>query len=245
MEKSISNAFTFMFKDPDWVYKLGILLMLHAAPGICLAFNFPESLDLQTHSLSLFVSTISQFLIPSIILYMILYPFIMGYVSKSTQNVIKTTKNEPVFLPNWEDNFFSYFIIGIQKSFAIFLLSLLLIPGMILLCIPVLIYGFIALALDNIFCSDFKVISYFKWGKAFKIVSSNVGLYIIIFIIALFLGLSVIFVQNLHTFFKMSNIFIVFFQSAFSIYTLLVMAYLTGMIGINKEYEIPELAQAY
>lgn len=225
-----------MFKDRDWVYKLGILVLLYAGPGLCISFNQTDITALKAGNLNLLLSN----LLPCILLSAIMCPFIFGYLSKCTHNVIKNNWGDPLTLPNWEDDFLNYFALGIKRGFAIFLIILLLIPGSVLLFIPFLIYGFITFALDNIFCTNFKLNSYFKWGRAFKIISSDYGLYVNALAIIFVMGLLAALIQFLCSYYKLPNTSTVFIQAICSIYVSLVTAYLIGMFGVNEEDEIPQ-----
>lgn len=235
MEKSILNSFTFMFTDKDWLYKLGIFTMLFAAPGFYLAFTLPNTEALKTMGAQSFL----PIFMPVIVLSIIVYPFTLGYLAKCTQNVINDSVYEAGYLPNWEDGFFNYFALGIKRILAMLLICLLLIPGSILLCIPWLIYGFITCALDNVFCTNFEIGAYFKWGKAFKIIGANFGLYIQILMVIFFLGLFFALFQLLFSLLKLSSLLVLVLQSLGTVYTSLVAAYLTGLIGENEEDQIP------
>lgn len=239
MEKSISNAFTFMFKDSDWLYKLGILIMLYAIPGVCFVLSMPDINTLKTSlegitGLAALQPLLSLF-IPSLVLSIILYPFIFGYFAKCTHNVIKNNWGDPLALPNWEDDFFSYFLIGIKRCIAMIIIGVVLSFSGFLLFIPALIFGLITVALDKVFCTNFDISAYFKWGKAFKIVSSDTKLYFNVLIVLFLVGLLMGFVQYIPSVLKLPNLLVVFLSAISSVYFYLVFAYLTGIVGQELE----------
>ena len=239
MEKSVSNAFIYMFKGSDRVYKLAIFTLLFAMPAIYVAFCVPDMANIKTMSQVQAIQMLTQLMIPTLILSIISFPLAFGYLSKCTHNVIINNEHTNVNLPSWEDDFLNYYTIGVKRCLGMLLICLVLLPASILLGIPILIYGFIIFALDNIFCTDFKINSYFKWGRAFKIVSSDYSLYVKVLTIAFVLGLLMFVVSSIFSVLKLSGPLSAFIHAACSAYSALVMAYLTGLIVENEEDQIP------
>lgn len=226
MDKSILSAFTFMFKDKDWLYKLFILLMLylpsayysHLASGVK-----PEMMkqgQINYADLALCV-----------ILTIFTCAISTGYLAKCTHLIIKNDGEKAFKMPDWEDDFWSYLFIGFKKGFAIFATSLLLSPTIVLFAIPVLIFSFIFLALDNVFCIDFKFNSYLDWKQAFSIITSNNKLYYNI----LFLSFVFSFIPGLFSLLKLPTIlFSALFAGCMS-YCALVYAYFVGILSRDME----------
>lgn len=224
MEKSIQNAFTYMFKDNEWTYKLFILMMLYL-PGAYYS-SITTGLNVEAIKSNINFNAV----IIGIVVSAISVTISTGYLAKCTHNIIKN-EGEAFRMPCWEDDFFSYFFIGIKKGFAIFITSLLLLPTIILLAIPLLIFSFIFLALDNIFCVDFKLDAYFAWKKAFSIIVSNNKLYYII----LFLGFILSLVPSVFYLIKLPTIIFSLLFAACMTYTALVYAYLIGIVNRDGE----------
>ena len=86
--------------------------------------------------------------------------------------------------------------------------------------------------------------SYFKWGKAFRIMSSDYGLYVKVLTIAFVLGLAMFAVTFIFSTLKLSGLLTVFVNAALSAYSSLVIAYLTGLLVENEEDQIPQDAYA-
>lgn len=237
MEKSIGNAFTFMFKDGDWVYKFGIFIALFALPTVYLSSNVPDAASLKAMD----TSALINLLIPAFVLAIVVSPLTFGYLTKLTHNVIKNNEIDPIRLPNWEDDFFGFFILGLKRCFAVTIFLLLFLPPSFLTFgIPILFFGLIIVALDNIFCTNFELSSYFKWGKAFKIMGSDYSLYtkilMVVFVVGVLIGITTYLFSTL----KLPGILDAFIKAALSAYSSLVAAYLTGIIAENEEDQISE-----
>lgn len=227
MEKKISNAFTYMFKDSDWMFKFAILAGL-GFPSIYLSY-FAEQNKLNP--------TLTQLttLVGIAIITLITSPIICGYLVKCAQNIIFAKSPNPNILPVWEDNFLNYFIIGIKYAIAVLLIGIVIIPG-ILLIIPFLMYLFLSLALSRVFCTELKISSYFAWKTAMDLIKQDTGKYIRIlltqFVVALIYSLSI----NLLTKSLIGMIIALFFFT----YFVFISAYFIGIIGSEEATVIEE-----
>lgn len=236
MEKSFGNAFTYMFKDKDFKKKIGILsiflFIIFAFFGyaiylsILIAHN-PKDVALKIKE------PIINLLSPIITIIMF---FVSGYIFKCTHNVIKSNaEEETILLPNWQDDFFSYFMIAAKKCGSILGIYTLLIPTILLLGIPFIIFFILILALERIFCEEFKFDSFFKWKEAFQLIKNNIGLYISIILTLLLFGL-INFVLIFTMFkFKVHFVLIAIIMTLFNSYIVLVGAYLEGIVGEKKK----------
>jgi len=236
MEKSISKAFSYMFKDKDWFKKAGILVFLYF---FIFALLFSEisvlPMLLKHNKEANLTSQALRFIMPIATLMAF---FITGYISKCTQNVIKNNGQENILLPNWQDNFFNYFIIGAKRAGSRAGIYVLLLPTIFLLGIPVIIFWFLSIPLGKIFCSEFKFDSYFKWKEGYELIKNNVGLYISILLIFLNLNLlSSLLIVGLF-YFKVPNGLSAIILAITSTYLCLVSAYLVGIVGDKKKLEL-------
>lgn len=247
MEKKISNAFTYMFKDEDWKYKISIFTGLSFIPCLLLQIiNLISKHPIIPNPLFLGV-----FAIFSIIILFSSIFLLIGYTSKCIQNIVFSDGAETALLPKWEDNFNNYYSIGAKKISGVILIGLALIPSVLLLGIPFLIFYILLLALDQTFCTKFKVSSYFAWKEAMNLIKANVGQYIII--ILLYFIFTVIFnaVFNILFFicgsvpsFGVVSICIIL-ESIIMAYIALMEAFLIGIIGgdYNRKKFLGEQAQ--
>lgn len=228
MDKSIGNAFTYMFKDADWKYKLFILAAL-AFPGAFMSY--------QSDSMKASMATmqgapdryLSYFLFLLLMLvFVVICTFIFeGYCCKCTNKIIYSDNEVSPgdLLPAWENEFWQYSKIGIAFSIGVGLLGLAVLLGSILI-VPILFYMVGYVALKTLFCVDFKIMTFFAWKKAWKLMSSNPSQYFSV----IFLSLAVYLVFGIVAFFC-SKSYILSFVTAFAqAYVFLVLAYLRGTL---------------
>lgn len=225
MNKSIKHAFKFMFQDKDWKYKIFLLSAL-AFPSLYLNYQAEQ---------------LKQFLTPNSgnifsILWFVLLMFILilystflfeGYCCKCTQNIIfaKEDTGSNNILPTWESNFWGFSKIGIAFSIGAFLLGIVFLLTSILI-IPIFIYIFGYIALKTLFCVDFKINAFFKWGKAKELIKINPSNYWRV-ILSIF-GVYIIFGAIAHL--SESSLIFVFLGSFAQAYFFLVIAYLCGTL---------------
>lgn len=225
MDKSIPNAFIFMFKDSEWLYKVFILLMLY------LPSAYYSNMLSEKNLIGLNPNNIDyQGVLFCVLLIALTMTISTGYLAKCTHNIIKYN-GEKSFMPNWEDDFWNYLLIGLKKAIAVTFTSLLLLPTIFLFAIPPFIFSFIFLALDNVFCIDFKLSAYFDWKKAFSIIVDNKQLYFIILFLAAILSI----IPSLCYLLKLPTILFSLLFAACMTYTTLVYAYLIGIASRDSE----------
>lgn len=217
MEKSISNAFTYMFKDEDWKYKLGILAML----------SFPAMYQ----SYLADIKGVKEPLLILSILAAITSIIISGFYAKCTQNVIFSESETPNLLPKWEDSFFHYFVIGLKKIVATIIIYIIMIPASILV-IPAVIFAILYPALERVFCTEFKVTSYFSWKRATSLRKQNPSLYIKILLLPFLIILFFVVIMFVIT--EISPLLFAIISPLIICYFFLVYAYLVGMIGSEE-----------
>lgn len=229
MEKNVKTAFTYFLSDPEWKYKFTILSMLYfpsafffyvCNPKVSSILHYPSSLVIM-----LLIAMFALFAATSF--------FAFGYGAKCIQNVIFADENTTDILPKWEDNSLTFLNIAFKKSMAILFIGLALIPGIILLAIPILIFNLIYLALDNIFSRNFDMKSYFAWKKAFAIIKSDFGQYVQVFFISIAMSIASSILTNLSS----SIPILVVIIPIYFAYMLLVNAYLIGILGHNYQDE--------
>lgn len=225
MEKSIKNAFTFMFEDKDWKYKLFVLSAL-AFPSFYLNYqgeNLKQSLAVNAgniFSLLWFILLMLIFIIYCTFLF-------EGYCCKCTQNIIfsneNTTQND--LLPEWENNFWGFSKIGILFSVGVGLLGLVVALASILI-IPIFLYLFAYVALKTLFCIDFKIGAFFAWGKAKELIGLNSNKYWSVILSSF----GVYFAFGIIAFICSKSLVLVFLGAFAQAYVFLVMAYLRGTL---------------
>lgn len=241
MNKTISSAFTYMFNDKDWVYKLFILSML-ALPESVIGY-MGEKIKTLYHNLN---STTISCLIALGIISIMAYLIFIGYCSKCCHNIINadavTSRNN--LLPKWEDDFGQFLKIGFSYNLALAAITgvfaLLIGLGFVdkslilIIAIPLLIFALIFsyyfTALEAIFCTKFELTSFFKLKKAHKLVSNNTGKYILILtlisIVSILSGLiPALFIKS-HVALLLAPIL--------QVYTFLVFAYFKGILFPTK-----------
>jgi hypothetical protein len=228
MEKSISKAFTFMFKDSDWKYKLFVLAAL-AFPGMFLGY---QSETLKTTIKGMAATSDNLFSIAVfyllILIFIIACTFIFeGYCCKCTQKIIyangQTSEND--VLPKWEDEFWEYSKIGVSFSIGVGFLGLAVALGSILI-IPLLFYIVGYVALKTLFCVDFKMGSFFAWKKALRLMNSNFSHYFSVILCSL--GIYIAF--GLVAYLCSTSLVLVFLGAFAQAYVYLVLAYLRGTL---------------
>lgn len=236
MEKSISDAFLYMFKDKDWPKKAGILAFsfFFIFAIFCKEISIFPMLIKHNKEANLMAQTL-RIVSPVVALINV---FISGYLSKCTQNVIKNNGQEDILLPNWQDDFFNYFIIGAKRITSKIGIYILLLPTIFLLGIPIIIFEFLCIPLGKIFCSEFKFDSYFKWKEAYKLIKNNVGLYIWILLIMLIINILSILLFVVLFYFKIPSGINAIILAIITTYSCFVFAYLVGIVGDNKKLEL-------
>ena len=90
-------------------------------------------------------------------------------------------------------------------------------------------FTFIFTALDNIFCTNFSVTSYFKWSEAIAIIKTNTKFYISILLISFVLAL----LTGIFYLFKPSVWVFCVGLSVYVSYTSVAFAFMTGIISKN------------
>lgn len=241
MEKSFKNSFTYMLEDRDCLFKLSILIMFQFALSyitfsVMNAFSGVSGQNAAAQIPSL-IKTIGEVGIIYLIISVITCPFIMGYMSVCTHNVINY-RSGGSFLPNWEDGFFNYYSIGTKYYIGLSIAMLvMLIPGMLTFGVLLLVYSFLTPAFMNIFCQNYETSAFFSWKKAFNCFTKNKGLYFKI------IGACIVFsilCQAIMPFFKLLNLPIFLEAIIFSIittYSAVVFAYMIGLIGRAEQEE--------
>lgn len=212
MEKKISNAFTYMFKDSEWKYKMLILVLL-TVPSVYQSY-LKDIKHIKEPQILLLIAVIFTSIL------------ISGYVAKCIQNIIFSNAENNIQLPAWEDNFWGYFVIGIKKILASLLIVIALIPASILI-VPLIIFIFISIVLERIFCEEFNMTSYFQWGKAFDLIKQNPRKYIQI----LLTYIPLVIILGIITLLFFKTPFILVVLPVVTSYYALVSAYLKGIIG--------------
>jgi len=225
MDKSILKSFTYMFDANDRAFKISILVMLYLPIAYFSYVMMTIKANGATPQLNYGNIVIFFFIVWLTSL------FATGYLAKCTQNIILFNGDQPFDMPNWEDNFIGYLVIGFKKGVSVFVTTLVLLPTVILLAIPLLIYSFIYPALDNIFCSEFKFNSYFSWKKAFSIIASNNKLYYSILGLLFLLSIA----RNLFYLLKLPAGLFIFLLAIFMAYLSLISAYWIGIINRGSD----------
>lgn len=233
MKKSIGNAFLFMFKDKDWYKKAGILAVLYFIVYViaCSAISILPTLLQHTKEANLNAQMIRLLMpIGTLITF-----FIIGYITKCTHNVINNNGQENILLPDWKDDFFNYFILGAKRIGGRMGVCVLLLPTILLLGIPFLIFWLLTIPLGRIFCTEFEFDSYFKWKKAYELIKNNIGLYVWIFLIMLMINLMNILLFVALFYFKVTSGLNAIIMAITTTYLALVFAYLVGIVGDKKQ----------
>lgn len=249
MEKKISNAFTYLFKDPEWKFKSFIIYMISIVP---LGLMYFTQTYMKTHMTAKTTQELSSIsvvigvLMFTQILSLVLSILMSGYENKSLHNLIyqEESSENPIFLASWEENIGELLRIGLFYFFAIllFLLSMFLLMGIGLLfskIIPIvsaifiiisaiimLIFSFYVPALQAIFATKYELNSFFRFKKAQKVVGYGTGNYLkILFIMFLASIVTSIVVTLLK-----SSIFLFIIAPFLTTYTFFVYIYLKGIL---------------
>lgn len=239
MNKSVLNAFSYMFKESDWKFKILILFGLNV-PAIMLQGILMSGSELIT-----ILTSSAGLIVLLLIITLFTTGSAFGYGYKTMQNLSNNTGS---ILPEWEDNFFQYL-----KYFGLFAVAMLLfslvmiIPS--LLIIPAIIAGFITPALIAIFVKDFNATSMLAWKKAFALIKQDSGLYIKVFI--MYIGLIILsnVFSMIFMFLVKSSLYLaVLLYSLVVAYCQLINAYIIGILGQNlpnnnQLEEIPAILQ--
>lgn len=229
MEKSINNAFTYMFEDKDWIYKVSIFVLLSIPAAFYAMFQiFPEALK---NILKLTDISPLVLLIVSVVM-AVAALLANGYYCQIIKNIGNAKQfDTQELLPLWENDFFGYLKIGALLLAASFIAAAaLLIP--FILIIPAIIFALLKPALINIFCSEYNVTSFLAWRKAFLLIKQDTGFYVKIILasLAIFIVYLLIFLVA-QLVFKPLVIIVLPFLTA---YTQLVYAYLYGLLGQQR-----------
>lgn len=249
MQKTIGNAFNYMFKDKDWFIKFAgvvLLLMIMYSPFLFLVqqfINFCINNSSLSHNIkppTPALSDILSFCIPLLIILFIsiIYYFVEGYFARCTQNIIKNYTEQPAILPEFKNNFFNSYLTGAKKYAAIRAIFTLIQPANICLFIPSLLLSLMKPALTRLYCNEFEFETYFKWKEAYELISKNVGLYIaiviieILFMLSLFAFLSTLFIFKIHV------ALISLLVAIYSAYIFFVDAYLEAIVGEPKKSRV-------
>ena len=228
MEKSIKDAFTFMFKDSDWKYKLFVLSAL-AFPTAFLSFqgeNLKSQMTALTKNVENFIPILWVLIL--ILIFVVACTFLFeGYCCKCTHNVIYKNKQSPKsdLLPKWENEFWEYSKIGVNFSIGVSFLGLAVVLGSLLI-VPILFYIVGYIALKTLFCVDFKMSAFFAWGKAIKLMKSNPSHYLVVMLCSFALYA----VFGLVAYVCSKSLPLVFVASFVQAYIYLVIAYLRGSL---------------
>lgn len=241
MEKSIKNAFTFMFKDKNLNYKVLIIFLLCIPSFYSSYFLFLNKINIS--------SNIKFLLVLSLVIGYLFKVMIYGYFTKFIHNVITSKNDDIIALPEWKGNISNYLFLGIKKIFSLFLVLTVLwlsttilgiisniifhtiIPAFISLYILLLAFVFLYTALDNIFCTDFKISSFFAWKTAKNIIFTNIKIYFQVFLIAI---TPLVLMQIFGSTKSLIFVYLIVLP-IISIYLNIVYAYLVGIINQNKE----------
>ena len=174
MENKISSAFTYMFKDSDWRYKMLILGLFQAPMAVYYAMYINLSKASNMIPAWLMNPSIGVLVLIISIIFML---FSSGYWLRCIQSIMNLNPIQGQdLLPSWEDNFGSYTKISLKFVSAYIVAGLILwIP--FLLVIPQWIFGIIFPALVVLFCREQNLMAFLRWGKAFKLIGNNRGLY--------------------------------------------------------------------
>lgn len=236
----MSNAFKYIFKDNNWKYKFTILALLEFP-----YWYFVYSIQLQKDSLGM------PNKIALLILGLITIPFAIGYVAKSTRNIMSSL-DESNILADWEDNFLNYFLIGVKMllavlvSYIIFLIPIFIaafimtfyasknIPLIISLALlsisPLLIFNIIFLALYKNFCSEFNLKAFFDWKDAKRIIWANPKRYLMAFAIPAAFSTLMGIAMGPVLMLTQSTLVLSIFSTIYLTYSMLLSVYLIGNI---------------
>lgn len=145
MEDSLSSAYTYIFKNKNWLLRLIILSMLNI-PIIVLLLLY-DAKKLNYHSTEFYL-----LLITTIITMLIN----MGYYARCTRNLIYLDPNNQNIMPQWKSYIFEYLDLGIKKAWFYFISGFMMFPMMFTferLMLPRVGFDF---ALEGLFCTDFN-----------------------------------------------------------------------------------------
>lgn len=239
MDKTFGKAFSYMFKDEDWRGKAGILFVMYLVVSVFVC-TFISSLVLVSGNLKdPSIAQTNNALNMMMPICDILIFFIVGYLARCTHNVIKNDGSFAITLPKWGDGFLNNFIIGGKQTGAYLAVLCLILPSVLILGIPFLIFWFLSLALYRLFCEDFKFDSYFAWKQAFELVRNNLKLYIGVILTVIFLNLFLLCIVAPLFYFKISSSLIAILMAAYATYQALIIAYLRGIIGETRHASEP------
>lgn len=250
MQKTVGNAFNYMFKDKDWCTKFAgvvLLLIIMYGPFLFLVQQFiyfcinNSSLNHSIKPPMPALSDILSFCIPLLIIILfisIIYYFVEGYFARCTQNIIKNDTEQPAFLPEFKNNFFNSYLTGAKKYAAVRAIFTLIQPANICLFIPSLLLSLMKPALNRLYCNEFEFEAYFKWKEAYELISKNAGLYIAIVIIEILFTVSMFVFLIMFFIFKIHVALISLFMAIYSAYIFFVEAYLEAIVGESKKSSV-------
>lgn len=240
MKKSISKAFTYMFKEEGWASKLGYIFFLNAILWLVFCFFIDKIIFLVANNINpRFLPLSSKIALFSPIVFLFLFGFtilyfIVGYLAKCTQNIINYKEGIPV-LPERRNNLLNCFILGAKKMGAIKAIQVLIQPINFLLGIPTLIFIILEPALNRIFCAEFDFGSFIQWKKAGELIRKNGWLFVTVLLLEfLFNIVKLILIIGLFIF-KIHFSIIALILSAYGTYIAFVAAYLDALIGEPKK----------
>lgn len=227
MEKSIKNAFTFMFKDPSWKSKLLILALFSFNSGLNVILSNNKDI-LKTLLKSADPTQMTLFFIINIVS-LIASIFASGYFCRIIINIsnLNLAENQEL-LPTWKNNFVEYFRIGILYTLGKLIAGIAVLPT-ILIIFPVLIFALLMPALTRNFCSEQSITAFFAWRKGYELVKKDTNFYL-----KIILTIFIIFIVNLLLNLFLNSIFIPIAITLIIIveaYWQMVIAYLCGLIG--------------
>jgi hypothetical protein len=212
MEKTIKNAFTYMFKDGDWKYKLFILLILQLPSIILGSLSVLMPKMLKGVGLDLYI-----YMILLVVISIISGVISLGYFVKCGNNIIYCDKNSSQIdvLPKWEDNILQFLKLGSLYYVAIFLFltvmflfgflgslfSKILMPLSIIIFLVFLIilpfYLYSAAAIAALFYINYDIRVFFQIKKIKKIVFYDSKKYFKIISIIAFISILIALIQNI------------------------------------------------
>lgn len=248
MNKSIKNAFTYMFKDEKWFFKVSLIAIIFILIWAVFCFILSQFLML--------IKTVGpngqpQFNQPEFIFLnnvlqifgafvMIIIFYVIGYWAKCTYNIIHNNGADTISLPSFKDGFLNTYIIGAKLTLSAAALMYLFYPAILLFVVPffviIFLFGIILVnALKRVFCEEFKFEAFFAWKEGFALIKNNVSLYVSIVLTQI--ALSIINIGMLILFYHLKfppNI-IALLVGLYTTYVYFVNAYLVGIVGSKKE----------
>lgn len=238
MNKTVANAFVYMFKSENWYKKIGVfaafaffmkVINCSMISNFILLVHNPKDLTVQQNMHAI------QLLMPIVTIIIFL---LGGYIAKCVQSVISNNGSDNVVLPDWKNNILNNFIIGAKRGGSVLAVYCLLLPTLFLLGIPILLFWLLLLPLGKIFCTNFEFESYFKWKDAFALITNNIGLYVVITLLEIILNILYVVILGLLFYFKIHTTIIALISTIIFTYLSFVFGYFMGIIGEKKVYKM-------